>query len=376
MPLTPKRGSMRSQKYGVNAEDASPFIPPTDRDQFPRLKPPAARQWRRQLIAKLPRFARCYAVGWVLEWWFATKGHAPCDNAFIQKETGIAINKVQAALQMIEKAALIKRVMLDGKRVIVPVVPTPVTGVTPRPHHGDPRHGGPSKRLKNNARKLPGAAYAEVQSGFVPSARDFLPGDTGIAARREGTKATEVALDPAWPPARQEAVELAPGRSLGAAKVAPPEKEVATRKEARGEPVDRRELVLADIRKAGPLTRSQLKALRPTWTKDELGNALRSLKRSKHVTYDEATGLHALGASKPLGRQGQHGKQLTSSAEVLAVARRLGGVFTPRELAVAMPGAVPLSSIEYYVSALTAHGSFRRVGHARYRVVAREAKAS
>ncbi|MEY9885271.1 hypothetical protein ABIA43_006805 [Bradyrhizobium sp. USDA 328] len=105
-----------------------------------RAKSVALRKWRGGVSRAFSAQASCLRVAWILEWLFGKDGFAFPTDAFIARETGMALKHVQRALTALERSGAIVRasVFIDGRpqRRIWPcsaVIPPDVGGMaTPK----------------------------------------------------------------------------------------------------------------------------------------------------------------------------------------------------------------------------------------------------
>ena len=83
-------------------------------------------RWRRGLSRGFAERARALRVAWALEWLFTDDGYAYPSDPHLASDTGLPLNKVQAALNDLEQGRAILRVhiVIDGKlkRRIFPAV--------------------------------------------------------------------------------------------------------------------------------------------------------------------------------------------------------------------------------------------------------------
>jgi hypothetical protein len=72
--------------------------------------------WRKAVGKRFARSARVMHVAWTLEW-LLKDGYAYATDAYLSRETGIPVNKIQEALKALEDAGVIVRasVFVDGK---------------------------------------------------------------------------------------------------------------------------------------------------------------------------------------------------------------------------------------------------------------------
>lgn len=106
----------------------------------PRAKSVALRKWRGGVSREFSAQASCLRVAWILEWLFGKDGFAFPTDAFIARETGMALKHVQHALTALDRGGAIVRasVFINGRpqRRIWPcslVIPPDVGGTdTPK----------------------------------------------------------------------------------------------------------------------------------------------------------------------------------------------------------------------------------------------------
>jgi hypothetical protein len=111
-------------------------------------------QWRVAVGKSFPSSARVLRVAWALEWLFGQEGFAYATDSYLSRKLGVAINKIQAALQDLEQGGAIVRasafVQNKPQRRIWPSSQIierspPVTGGVGTPRHGSentPSAGG------------------------------------------------------------------------------------------------------------------------------------------------------------------------------------------------------------------------------------------
>jgi hypothetical protein len=82
-----------------------------------KSKAQALHSWRRGLSRTFAERARALRVAWALEWLFTDAGFAYASDAYLEHETGLPLNKVQAGLSDLESGGAIIRahVWIDGK---------------------------------------------------------------------------------------------------------------------------------------------------------------------------------------------------------------------------------------------------------------------
>ena len=66
-------------------------------------------QWRVAIGKLFPSSARVLRVAWALEWLFGQEGFAYATDSYLSRKLGIPVNKIQAALQDLERAGGIIR---------------------------------------------------------------------------------------------------------------------------------------------------------------------------------------------------------------------------------------------------------------------------
>lgn len=98
-------------------------------------------KWRRAVFSAFGEHPRCLRVAWVLSGLFhADRGYAHASDPFLAKETGIALNKLQAALTALDRGGAIVRVHrfigTRAQRHIYPAatMTTPAMGGADTPH--------------------------------------------------------------------------------------------------------------------------------------------------------------------------------------------------------------------------------------------------
>lgn len=137
-PLTDAQQVRRQQRRFIK-DSVSP--PNALRWFTSKQKTRLLRQWRSATSRKFAEHARCLRIAWALEWLFGKEGYAFPTDAFLSRELGMPINKVQAGLLALERKQSIIRmsVFVDGKaeRRIWPSGADihPMVGNTDTPHH-------------------------------------------------------------------------------------------------------------------------------------------------------------------------------------------------------------------------------------------------
>lgn len=146
LPITKLRPPSRPQIIKTIEPNATPPGALEWSDQ--KSKAHALRSWRRAVSITFPESGRMLRVAWALEWFFGTQGFAYCSDAFLASETGVAVNKIQAALRDLEAAGAIVRLHAwisrrERQRRIFPVskiIEHPTVGWVGTPHNGTKLH--------------------------------------------------------------------------------------------------------------------------------------------------------------------------------------------------------------------------------------------
>jgi hypothetical protein len=108
-----------------------------------REKAEALRRWRLGVGIGFAEHPRCIRVAWVLEWFFAVGGYAYATDAFLSREMGLRLNRVQATLtKLVDGGAIVRVHAQVGARLQRRIYPArasadripPIVGAIDTPH--------------------------------------------------------------------------------------------------------------------------------------------------------------------------------------------------------------------------------------------------